>query len=70
MMMDYKKIDIFSPMIFVILVIIYVLNIISHNIRFKQNIKDSVRHSNFKEQCEFFNEEFNQYGIEFIYISP
>lgn len=34
------------------------------------DIKDKVRHSNFKEQCEFFNEEFNQYGIEFIYISP
>ena len=33
-------------------------------------IKDKVRHSNFKEQCEFFNEEFNQFGIEFIYISP
>ena len=34
------------------------------------NIKDCVRHSNFKEQCEFFNGEFNKYCIEFIYISP
>ena len=33
------------------------------------NIKDSVRHSNFKEQCEFYNDELKKYGVELVYIT-
>ena len=38
--------------------------------RDRNKIREEIRHSNFKEQLDFFNEELNQYGIEFLYITP
>lgn len=35
-----------------------------------RNIEDIVRHSDFEIQCEYFNKELKQYGIELIYIKP
>ncbi len=36
----------------------------------RKNIQNAVRHSNFKEQCEFYNDKLKQYGVELIYITP
>ena len=33
-------------------------------------IKDIIRHSNLKEQCEFYNKELKKHGVELIYINP
>lgn len=35
-----------------------------------EKIEDNVRHSNLKDQCDFYNDELKHYGIELTYISP
>ena len=35
-----------------------------------ESIVDDTKHSNLKEQCEFYNDELKPYGIELRYITP
>lgn len=35
-----------------------------------KKIEENVRHSNLKDQCDFYNDELKHYGIELTYISP
>ena len=36
----------------------------------RDNIRANVKFTSLKERVKFFNNEFNKFGIEFIYITP